>query len=326
MIRTFDWRDLPLLHRVRNRGLCLDSQLAFTRGPNALQYALLDVLNPGRSACTLVARPSGEPGEQPAVGQFFYRSDAANAHMAFISPEEALEGPWGAVLLEALARSAGEHGAHNLIAEVDEHSPAFESLRRAGFAIYARQHIWQFASPAGDGDPPGEAREIWQTEAASDEPAVHTLYMNLIPALVQQVEEPPRRTGRGLVHWQQGELLGYLSVERGPLGVWVQAYFHPAAEDPQQLLAGLPGRLEPRGERPLYVCVRSYQSWLSGALEALGFSLNAEQAVMVKRLAAAVRQAAPAVLPALEGTIPKPTAPFARSKNIDPGAEVTQPR
>jgi len=48
MIRELDWRDLPLLHRVRDRGICPDSQLAFTRGANAFQNALLDVFIPGR--------------------------------------------------------------------------------------------------------------------------------------------------------------------------------------------------------------------------------------------------------------------------------------
>ena len=139
MIRPFDWRDLTLLHRVRHRGLCLDSQLAYTRGPNVLQYALLDMLNPGRTAHTLVLRP----GAQASIGQVLLPAGRNGAHIAFISPAEVLEDKDGVELLEALARAAGEHGAHSLIAEVDEDSPGFESLRRSGFAIYSRQRIWQ---------------------------------------------------------------------------------------------------------------------------------------------------------------------------------------
>ena len=56
IIRTFDWRHVVLLARVRDRGLCMDSQLAFTRGAHALQNALLDPFIPGKSAITLVSR------------------------------------------------------------------------------------------------------------------------------------------------------------------------------------------------------------------------------------------------------------------------------
>ena len=69
IIRELDWRDLPLLHRVRDRGICPDSQLAFTRGAHAMQNALLGPFTPGKSAVTLVSRN----GDIEAVGQCIYR-------------------------------------------------------------------------------------------------------------------------------------------------------------------------------------------------------------------------------------------------------------
>ena len=313
MIRSFDWRDLSLLHRVRHRGLCLDSQLAYTRGPNVLQHALLDMLNPGRTAHTLVVRP----GAQASIGQVLLPAGRTGAHIAFISPAEVLEGKDGVELLEALARAAGEHGAHSLIAEVDEDSPAFESLRRSGFAIYSRQRIWQRKpdAPAPLAEAPGSPRApVWRLESPADTAAITGLYANLVPALVQQVEPPPANHERGLVHWRQGELLGYLGVNGGPRGVWVQPYFHPAAEDPEGLLAQALEELQDRRPRPLYMCVRSYQSWMTAPLHDLGFEARADQAVMVKRLAVSLRQAHPALMPALEGTLPKPTAPFTQTR------------
>ena len=98
-IRTFDWRHVALLARVRDRGLCLDSQLAFTRGAHALQNALLDPFIPGKSAITLVSRN----GDIEAVGQCIYRSDAPNARLSFIGPEEALDHDAGLKLVESLA-------------------------------------------------------------------------------------------------------------------------------------------------------------------------------------------------------------------------------
>ena len=313
MIRSFDWRDLSLLHRVRHRGLCLDSQLAYTRGPNVLQYALLDMLNPGRTAHTLVLRP----GAQASIGQVLLPAGRNGAHIAFISPAEVLEAKDGVELLEALARVAGERGAHSLIAEVDEDSPAFESLRRSGFAIYSRQRIWQRLpeAPAPPAEPSRSAgAPVWRLETSADGVAITGLYANLVPALVQQVEPPPANHDQGLVHWRQGELLGYLGVNSGPRGVWVQPYFHPAAEDPERLLAQALEEIQDRPTRPLYMCVRSYQSWMTAPLHDLGFEARADQAVMVKRLAVSLRQVQPALMPALEGTLPKPTAPFTQTR------------
>lgn len=317
MIRSFDWRDLSLLHRVRHRGLCLDSQLAYTRGPNVLQYALLDMLNPGRTAQTLVLRPGG----QASIGQVLLPAGRNGAHIAFISPAEVLQDKDGVELLEALARVAGERGAHSLIAEVDEDSPAFESLRRSGFAIYSRQRIWQRMpdAPAPLAEPPSSTgAPVWRLESSADTVAITGLYANLVPALVQQVEPPPTNHDQGLVHWRQGELLGYLGVNSGPRGVWVQPYFHPAAEDPERLLAQALEEIQDRPTRPLYMCVRSYQSWMTAPLHDLGFEARADQAVMVKRLAVSLRQLQPALMPALEGTLPKPTAPFTQTRADGP--------
>ena len=303
-IRTFDWRHVALLARVRDRGLCLDSQLAFTRGAHALQNALLDPFIPGKSAITLVSRN----GDIEAVGQCIYRSDAPNARLSFIGPEEALDHDAGLKLVESLAAAVGEHGAPSLIAEVDERSEAFEHLRSAGFAIYVRQRIWQldeieqeFESAEGD---------IWRLESSEDRSAAQSLYHNIVPGLVQQVEPPPTRPGHNLVYWREGELLGYLDIERGSLGTWIQPYFHPAVEGFQGLLGAY--LKEVRRDRPVYVCVRSYQSWMSRPLERLWFEPAVDQAVMVKRLAIGVRSQVASPLPAVEGTYPEPTAPIAR--------------
>jgi hypothetical protein len=311
VIRPFDWRDLALLYRVRDRGLCTDAELAFTRGVNALQHALLDVFSPGKTTITLVARPKRRDGE-PAVGQCVLRSGQPNARLSFIGPNTALDQDSGAELLEALARSAGEHGAHNLVADVEESSPAFESLRQAGFAVYARQRIW-----TTDRRPEASRDGPWRLENAEDKQAAQGLYLNLVPGLVQQVEPPPERSGHNLVLWQEGQLMGYLEVMRGPLGTWVQPYVHPAAQSFDRMLEAFL-RSDADSSRPLFLCVRSYQSWMGGPLEHLGFAPVADQAVMVKRLAALVRRPVASTLPAGERTYPEPSAPIVRAKAAHP--------
>ncbi len=308
MIRPFDWRDLALIHRVRNDGICLDTQLAHTRGMNALQAALLDPFTPGRTVCTLVAR-ADEGIDIEAVGQFVIHAARRQAHLAYIGPIKALQEDVGLRLLDALARHAGEQSAHSLTAEIDENDPLFERLRIAGFAIYARQRIWRLDS---DGQPedPGSVNGEWHAERDQDRIAIHNLYHSLVPALVQQVELPPTLAGQGLVYRANGEVLGYLDVRRGPNGTWVQPYFHPAANLSDRVVASFLGRFSPSEAQPLFVCVRSYQGGLGSSLGRLGFKPCSDQAVMVKRLTAGVRQTAKRALPALNGTQPEATAPF----------------
>jgi hypothetical protein len=320
MIRPIDWRDLALLHRMSSSGLCLDSQLAYTRGHHALLSAVLNALTPGKKTSTLIARPA-ELDQSPAVGQILQRSKRPYARLAFIGPKEALAQPNCLKLLDALSQSAGETGAHHLIAEADEDCEVFENLQRAGFAIFARQRIWRLSGPIQVDATPQDA--AWRFEANSDEPAIQALYLNLVPALVQRVEPPPTPSGRGLVYWTNNELLGYLDVDHGPKGVWVQPYIHPAAERTSDLLAGFLTQHPNQKDKPLYVCVRSYQGGLSVSLDALGFQPFSDQAVMVKRLTAAIRHPARAALPALEGTQPEPTAPFTPLRNQPSAHEQT---
>lgn len=307
-IRPFDWRDIALLRRLGDRGACPNAQMAYTRGVHVLQNALLDVFTPNRHVITLVVRTEGsEPAE--AIGQCVRFNGRPNAHMTFISPTEALGERSGMSLLEGLASAAGKLGAHHLVADVDEDSPAFEGLRRAGFAIYARQRVWVLKSAEGVGK--DALADSWRLETSRDILVAHALYGNLVPALVQSVELPPEYTGRNLVYWSGGEILGYLDLEQGPLGTWIQPYFHPAGERFDELMAGFVAQTHRHRKWPLYVCVRSYQSWMGRILDRMGFEPCADQAVMVKRLTVRLRAPERVAAPNLEGRYPETSVPYA---------------
>jgi len=292
----------------------------FTRGAPALRHTPLSKLIPGGNICTLVSRADNS-GELSAAGQFLIRNNQLSARLVYISPREILSRPEGTSLLEAIAHMAGERGAPVLIAEIDERDPAFDSLHAAGFAIYSRQRIFRLDSIVEGKTVPDE--EIWRSATDRDYIAIQSLYTNLVPALVQQVEPPPSRYERGLVYWSQGELLGFLDVEQGPQGIWVQPYFHPAAELGDDLLSGIMLSLSPSHKRPLFMCVRSYQGGLSQSLNRLGFETCSSQAVMVKRLAAPIRRQVRAEIPALDGTQPEPSAPFANIIHRPPTSKHT---
>lgn len=307
-IHPFDWRDLPALRRYRNQSVFLNSALVLTRGPSLLSRTLLSSLAPGVGIITAVSVEDNSV-DQVVIGQTMHASGTQCAHLTFLTPEEALEAASISPLLEYISVQMVERGAFRLLAEVNEDTTAFESLRQAGFAIYARQRVWRLGEK-GAGDASSVA---WQPAAERDLISVRSLYNNLVPGLVQQAEPFPSEGLRGMVYRQGDDLLAYVEVRYGRRGVWVQPFIHPDAEQVADHLGGLFESLQNRYSRPLYVCVRSYQSWLEPAVEKLGAEAGLRQAVMVRHLAVPQKAMRAFTLPALEGGQPEPTASISRS-------------
>jgi len=307
-VRPFDWRDLPALHRVREQSVYLHSALVLTRGPLLIPGALLSTLTPGMGIYTSISFNERSQSAQ-LFGQVIQASGSQCAQLTFLAPEEALESENLQVLLEHLSRQAVEKGAFRLLADVDEHTLTFEMLRQAGFAIYARQRIWRLKDhPANE-----EESRIWQTATERDLIAVRSLYNNLIPGLVQQVEPFPSERLRGLIYRRGGDLLAYVELKYGHRGIWAQPFIHPDAEDVAENLIALLPYLPRRVSRPIYLCVRSYQSWLEPAIEHVGAEPSPRQAMMVKHLAIPQKAVRSYALPAIEGGQPEVTAPISRA-------------
>jgi hypothetical protein len=192
-------------------------------------------------------------------------------------------------------------GAHNLVAEVDEHSAEFEALRRLGFAIYTRQHIWRREQPH-----PSIAAIVQpqlRPQQSVDTIGIQSLYANIVPRLIQLVEPPPARFGHGYILEEGGEINAFFDVSRGPLGIWIQPYLHPSVFDHASvLIADLLCRFTDREPVPIYMCVRSHQEWLRSPLSDMDFSPWASQAVMVKRLAVRIAEPEFKPIPAIAGS------------------------
>lgn len=308
-VRPFDWRDLPALHRYRNHSVFLDSALVLTRGPLLVPGALLSYLAPAMGIFTCVSN-GNEDGTEPVIGQIMHLPGASAAHLTFLTPDAELGSPALTALLDYLVLLAGERGAFRLLADVDERTTAFEALRRASFAIYSRQRIWQLTlQPADKG-----SSTAWRTATSQDVIAIRSLYNNLVPALVQQVEPFPVQRPRGLVYQQGDELLAYVELKYGYRGIWAQPFVHPDAEDVADRFFDLLSKIPNRRSRPVYICVRSYQAWLEPVIEEIGAEAGPRQAVMVKHLAIPQRAVRAFALPALEGGRPEVSAPIARSE------------
>jgi len=307
MIRPFDWRDLPTLHRYRNQGLCLDSTLLATRGQVLTQGVLLSFLSPATGIFTWVCFENRD--EHPLMGQITHSADSPFARIAFLAPESALDSPKFQELLEGLVQQAGKCGAFNLLVEIDECSVIFEALRKAGFSIYARQRIWKLTDDAHE--PDGES--YWKTAGSQDTFAVQSLYNDVVPGLVQQIEPHSTDNLHGLVCYKDDKLIGYVDLKYGHRGIWAQPFIRLDVENIDIHLSEMIRSISDRRSRPLYICVRSYQSWLESALGELGAQSSPLQAVMVKRLAIHYKVARPFALPKLEGQ-PEVSAPIAQSK------------
>lgn len=304
-IRPFDWRDLPTLHRFRDQYVFLNSFLLLTNGPLfAPTGALFSFLAPSLGIFTYLSA-MGENQSSLLFGQVTHASGLPSAQLAFFAPQSALSEAGLSGLVDYMAIQVGARGAMHILAEADEQTEVFEFLRQAGFGIYTRQRIWKLADGSASGKLPGLRWAVTDRDLTN----IKFLYANLVPGLVQQVESPPMNQMRGLVYYRGGDLLAYLEVKHGLRGIWVQPFIHPDAEDVVEPILMFLKDLPRRGSRPVYVCVRSYQSWLESILEQSGAKPGCGQGVMVRHMARKIAQPYGAL--ALETASKEPTVPVA---------------
>lgn len=309
-IRPFDWRDLPVLIRYRHQGLIFDNALFLTRGSSLIPGgAMLFYFAPATGMFTYLS--TGDHTQCPLLGQVSHSSGSSLARISFLAPESAMEAESLPALLEYMVVDAGRRGAFHLLAEVDDRTEAFEMLRKSGFAIYVRQRIWKL----NDEIEQRSQDPVWQVTRDSDLIPVRVLYNNLVPGLVQQVELPPAEPLVGLIYRRGEDILAYIELKYGPQGILVQPLIHPDAEGVTADLAKLLLSLPNRRSRPVYICVRSYQSWIEHSLEGQGALAGPQQAVMVKHLAITQRVVRSFALPVLESGQPEATAPFINSES-----------
>jgi hypothetical protein len=250
------------------------------------------------------------------IGQIHFNQGERSARLDFIAPEKAAGTMGMTALLEALSKEAGEWGAFFLLAEIEEHCPAFESLRRASFSVYAWQRIWKLPTqPIIEND----TRRKWQVAGSEQEIAVRNLFQALVPPLVQSAEQLTSLDSRSLVYMQDGEALAYLEGSQGPQGIYLQPIIHPSVENVDDLIKEIPSHLPRLNNRPVYLAVRSYQSWLEPALEDMAAQVSPRQAVMVKHLANVQPVAMPAAarMTVLENRHPEPSAPIVQNFSTD---------
>lgn len=249
----------------------------FAHGNPVGMLSMLANLNPTRGVYTCVSTSSN--GGSPLIGQVRHNHGERSARLTFIVPETAFTIPQVQDLLIDLTHFAAGRGAFHLLAEAEETSQSFEHFRRFGFSVYAWQQVWQFTPPSTDRDC-GECR--WQVASADDEADIHWLYAALVPPLAQAATTPPNHPPRGLIYRKDESMVAFVEVINGIHGIFLEPLIHPETEDVSDLISELINHFPAQNGRPVYVAVRSYQSWLEPFIAKTGVNNSPRQALMVK--------------------------------------------
>ncbi len=215
------------------------------------------------------------------ISQILHSSGERSARLNFLVIENSKNFNETLELWDYLNGKAGEMGALNVLAEVSESSPVFESLRKTGFSPYGWEAAWKLpkkitASPASDHE--------WSIAVPTDDPQLRTLYQSLVPPIVQAAEAYSNGGTRRLVYRENDEIVAFVESSTGPNGLYLRPLIHPAVLDINSLLISLISQFDDIGQ-PVFLQVRSYQAWLLNTLEIIGGESSNHFTLLVKHLA-----------------------------------------
>jgi len=281
-IRPLALLDLPFLHSFRDEAVGLDATRSLTRGNPLGAVGLLSYINPSRHIYSAIA--NGE--DRSVLGGITHAHDETFAKLYYLAPSSQLTHPELPSLIDELSSQAGTWGAFHVLAEVDELNDAFVSLRESGFSVYAWQRMWDVSAMAAS-----DSKSSWMRVRSVDVPTVQNLYHQIVPPLLHPVEPQPKASSGWMCN--EGEKC-YVSVAHGAYGIVLMPLIHPEATAVSEKLSALISNFPDRRNRPVYICVRSYQAWLEPVLADLGAKAAERQAVMVKHLTHIVKDAAKA--------------------------------
>ncbi|MBT3315514.1 MAG: hypothetical protein HN390_12975 [Anaerolineae bacterium] len=271
--RALELFDLAKLPRYRDKVLILDSRRALTHGNPLRAASFLAYLNPTRRIYTGIV----ENGNEEILGGVVQDAEEHFARLAYLAPADiSTDSPLA--LIEHLTKQAGAWKAHQLVAEIEEDNPLFQSLRQCGFSVYSRQRIWELSYINHIPDFP----YLWRKKEDQDLISIQNLQRELVPPILQQVERFTASSAGMII---QGEKLStYLDITDGPRGIYLRPLIHPNAEHLLENLFHLLANFPNRRARAVYICVRSHHAWIEPILEDFGARPTQLKTVMVKHL------------------------------------------
>jgi hypothetical protein len=290
----------------------MDNVLSLTRG-NPLSWVnlILSIIG-GDQAFTGVLE-SKEHGVK-FFGQIYQSPKLSSAHLKFLLQIPETDPQMLIYLLEGMIKKAGDWGVKQIVAEVEIDSQFFSYFRQAGFSILAKQQVYRWENSGVDSN---SSEQKWRTWTCDDVSAMRSLYLTLIPPLIQPIEPLSRKEMLGLVYYDQnGQLKAYADLVYGPQGIWVLPIIHPQVQGDMshlllQMLMGLP---DVNG-RPVYITTRSYLPWVEQALLNLPVQSTPEQALLVRYLVLRQRLETEFSYLPVENGKTEPTIPLAPIKH-----------
>ncbi len=258
--------------------ISLNKAVFLTQGNPVRLGGLLSSFAP--DASSYVAVGESARGNQIIFSQVSHQPGGRSAHFTFFTPDEIDGEDDFSALIDFLCFQAGEMGALNVLADIEESHSLFERFRRAGFCVFGWETIfWIPKNIIFD-----RSKSCWFKPSAAEENALRSLYQTLIPPLVQNAEPFANGGTPRLVYKVNGDVQAYAESISGSAGIYLVPVIHPSVEDVHTLLLDLIDHFQGMG-RPLYLQVRSYQAWLAEPLQQLGAENSLRFALLVKHLA-----------------------------------------
>jgi hypothetical protein len=326
VIRPFGLTDIFLVRGLQRNSTTLAIEHTLTHPREPLWIALTAPWPwAGVGVATYVLRERQQDATLVGFVQLMKRATRPEADLLYLAP--ALPSVSGGDhegatiwrrLLPYCCLAAAAYGLQRLFASVPDEGLEQVCLREAGFSPYTRETIYRLAVvPALGGISVG-----FRPQHPQDSWALQRLYARGTPRLVQGAEgaltgqvgappfswwEPDR--WQGLVWEPADEVRGAVQVHIGRAGHWLRIWganmvapreLRGLVEQGLRLIAT--ARSFPkRKPLPVYATVRDYEIGVGGALTGFGFAPYLHRSRFVKHTTAAVREAVPTPLAALEG-------------------------
>jgi hypothetical protein len=292
--------------------IALDSSFKLTYGSPQSLWHVAAQFDPRQSVVTRLYRQ----GNYAFICQLRHTSQERMATLSFFSGNGEIQGDFLSGILDDMRLCTQNTGAMHLVAEVDHKLPLLEGMKSWGFTVSAWQDIWKLNIPPY---PPGSQEPVaeWCPLAEVDWWQAVQLLQSIIPPISQATDLPLRHRSRFWVCHQAERIIAFADIRSGPQGIWIHPTFDPGVSRVSDLVSGLSNSLPARLSRPLYLSIRSYQSWLFRSIELMNAEYIGHQAILVKHLAGHIKEPSAIELLQLEKAKVKPSHPVVSSRSIN---------
>ena len=299
LIRTFQWRDLLRLWRLRGRGQYLDLERYVVAGYPLLRLAFRSWL------VTDVRTYVGYVASRRVwyLLQVVQREDRPEWDVSFLSPATAVSPPdieqWQQLVHRAV-RDALHKGVYRLYVSLPVESPFLSVFQKEGFRPYSHEVVYRTVQEV----PPAQvATGYVRPYRPQDAWEFRRLWQRLTPHVIAVAEGftaqngltipyswTPRGDNRIYLWLVNDTLCGAIAVRFGPQGRWVRFLVDTALGDAVSSFVAWGMHQAAMGWRgPIYCALPQHVGGVTGTLDALGFTPFLERILLVRHLAVALQ-------------------------------------